>query len=353
MAYSKIGYIVLRLRIRQEQEKDNFIATTGEKGDGKSNCSIYIAREYVKTFGHVCGNCGHEWIHVSKAITGSPSSPYIKKILIEPCPICSSTNNQPLNNFDFEKYMAYKESDVKQKILDPNFPMFSPLIGDEAARWLFSEDWNKKENKDLKKLVIQIRTKGLILFANIPEFITIDSKYHKMTDYWIRIMQRDKVNALALFFRKDKAEIQDKWHLKDLQNTMPSYYEDTPMSKIRSIAEDIKSRIENCLDFFSIPPLPKNLSDKYKIYRNKQVFESEDDISTISKRDYAKFICYNLKNNWEALVRATQSTKFKKLTLKMITDFLLIDPKSKDGLVKFQTVSEWINDVKKHTGELY
>lgn len=333
-------------RHTQEQNKDVLVVSTGGKGDGKSNFSMYDAWDYIQLFGQFCNDCKNEWIYTGKAmpyVTKSGGIWKLKKKLIQPCPRCGSQNVDTPKKFNFRKYMAYDNDEVEEKIHE--LPKFSPLLGDEAARWALSEDWNKRENKRIKKLFIQIRTKNLIVFGNIPEFVTLDKKIRNMANYWVRILQRDNSGALAVFLQRDKGEWEDKFHMKDFQKYLGSYFETDDMITVQKRAQRLIKHA--CVvDVFKIPPIDPKIYATYEEYRNEKVFERKMSGFDIDQKDVAKVAAYNLmdEENWKKLMQETADKKNP--TLKEMAYFVFLDPINKKPMITHTTVREWKNEIR-------
>ena len=346
MTYEKIKQISILFRKRQEMNKDVLCVTSGEKGDGKSNSSMYVAEDYMLRFGLNCLDCNHEWIYTGKALKSDKDGySVIKEHFTEPCPKCGSNNIGKVKKFNFEQYMGYDDIDVKNKIFD--LPRMSPLIGDEMVRWALSEDWNKAENKENKKLMYQVRTKGIILFGNLPEFITLDGKYKNMANYWIRIMQRGDNNALAIFIRKSKGEIMDKWHLAEIQKYMGEYFEDTPIDIVESICQRLKSKVPTVYDYFYIPPVNREMFARYEEYRNKKVFDDKERTKVlVSQKDLAKVAAWNLTHRYNEFIAAVENLERSDLpTMKVLAEHIFSHPLNKEELANEKTIYGWIKQV--------
>lgn len=86
--------------------------------------------------------------------------------------------------FDAKKHIAYNNSDVMTKI--DTLPKFSPIICDEAVRFAAASDWARRENKDLKKKLAQVRTKHMLYILCFPLKINkLEKNYlESFTNYW-------------------------------------------------------------------------------------------------------------------------------------------------------------------------
>jgi len=175
MSYENLNKFVEYIRKMQEADLDVIIAVSGTKGLGKSSLALQVCKRYVEKY------FGEKY-------------------------------------FSVEKYTAYDNAEVMEKIY--NLPEYSPIIADEAARFAMGEDWNKSENKELKKLAAQIRPKHMIVFLNLPRFSWLDKKYSSdMVSLWVRVITRGHV----IVFQPDLSEVKEPWHLKEMQDTKQVY----------------------------------------------------------------------------------------------------------------------------------
>ena len=305
MSYENMHEFVEYIRaIQIKDDNDVFIGSTGRKGSGKSSFSIQIARNYVKKyFGE--------------------------------------------NTFDLKKYIAYNNDDVIEKI--HTLPKYSPLIGDEAVRFVWSRDWNKAENKELARLATQIRTKKLIFFMNIPKLAWIDSVYREgMLDIWVWIhasFDEHGKECHAMIFEPDDNQGQtDSWHTdilkkkaKKRKNRIGRF---TPIDKVYKII-----KMHPCfVDTFKYPVLPFELYERYLKIRNERVFERTKDF--VNQRDTSKIMVYNIKQRWKELTEAVQKGRFDTPSYKMIMKILLQDPRTKQFIVKDTSINTWYKEVK-------
>jgi hypothetical protein len=211
---------------------DTMILITALKGGGKSSTAIQLAREWCR-------------------IMGWP--------------------------FNAEKYIAYTNADLSRKI--DSLPPFSPLIADESVRFITSEDWNKKENKELKKKLAQIREKHLFFILCFPLKIKkVEKTYlESFVNYWIELYSRGS----AAIFVRDNNPVFDSWRLDYFKN-IGSYSEFTSEETIKNKMKD-----HPCFwKFMKIPKVPDKIYNKYKEIREKNVYRDDSDILTkITKED--------------------------------------------------------------------
>lgn len=337
--------ISVMFRRRQEKNMDILCIVTGEKGDGKSNLIMKVAESYLRLFGLKCKDCKEEWVFKGIAIKKDEYDQIIGlNSIFEPCPYCKSENIARVKSLNFIKYMAYDSEDLTEKIF--SLPKFSPLLGDEAARWALGEDWARAENKDLKKLMIQIRTKNLILFANIPEFATVDSKYRNMANYWIRVLQRDDKRALALFLRKTKGEVKDRWQMEEFNKLLGNYNEETPMPQVMQLAQRLRNKHRCVVDYILVRPMKKEIYHRYQKYRNKKVFERNEGNDVFeNQRQYAFYAAYNFKYNFNEIFQKAKMFD-KKPTDEYVAEALFTNPYTKKSLGG-KSISLWIRDIRK------
>jgi hypothetical protein len=149
---------------------------------------------------------------------------------------------------------------------------------DEAIRFASSAEWAKKENKELKKKLAQVRTKHLLYILCFPLKINkLEKNYlESFTNYWIDLFDRGK----GAIYVKDKNPIQDSWRVKDFKN-VGSYTEFT------SIAQ-VEKKLKKHPNFWSIikfPKPPKWLYDRYLAVRETNVYDDENVLNNVSKED--------------------------------------------------------------------
>lgn len=337
MSYEKLNTFVVYCRWMQEQDLDVLCVVSSFKGFGKSSFIIQVARRYVELFGLTCNACSHDWIFTGKALRGKD---VVEANIREPCPKCKGVDVKK-RIFDFKNFLAYDNEDVKEMIHEN--PPYSPLLADEGARFMMGEDWMKYESKSMKKLFAQMRTKHMLVFANIPKFTWLDKKYRNdMTTFWVRIIKR----GIAVLLHPDLGETDDPWHMKDLQKKLGSYNYFTSESEImRRIQKLMKHPC--AFDYFKIPPVPKEIYQKYLEARDKKAFERNKADDQIDHKTVGKLAAYNLVNRWDELAGAAKMSKKKRPTLKMLEAFVFSNPNTGEGVVKYATLSNWIADIKR------
>jgi len=118
---------------------DSMVLMSGTKGTGKSSAAIMLARAWCRLLGI---------------------------------------------QFNPKRHIAYNNADVMNKIDTLN--KFEPLIADESVNFAASVDWAKKENKQLRKKLAQVRTKHLLYILCFPLKIQkLEKNYlESFVNYW-------------------------------------------------------------------------------------------------------------------------------------------------------------------------
>lgn len=341
MSYDKLNQLVMYLRKFQESDLDVLIITSSPKGFGKSSLIMQVARRYIDVFGLICADCHHEWVYEGKVVTGSSYNKVtIKAKIKESCPKCKSDNTHNVKKFNFMRYLAYDNDEVKEKVFD--LPGHSPILCDEGVRFMMGEDWNTWESKILKKLFAQMRTKHMLVLANIPQFRWVDRKYRDdMCTFWIRILKR----GLALLFQPDLGENKDPWHLKELESFLGSYHYFTSESMLLKKAQKIIARHPCAFDFFKVPPVPEDIYREYLKARNAKAFQRSRLDNNIDQRDVGKIVAWNLMHKWQQIEGAIKAGRFDKPTLQLLEKFMFCDPKTEDPVVRYTTIRNWIKEI--------
>jgi hypothetical protein len=335
--YTKVYQFIKYIRYVQEQDLDTLIGISGRKGTGKSNLNLLINIEYLRRYGLFCPKCEHQWIITKKVCGRNP--PYFEK-----CPKCKNPSKyaQPFKIYSLNKYVAWDNEDVVKKIHE--LEAYSPICCDEGVRFAMGEDWNVKENKNLKKLVAQCRPKHLIMIINIPKFAWMDKKYRNdMITFWIRIIRR----GLAVILEPDLGIGDDAFMLKEFDKLLGSYFHRTPLADLKKKCINLYNRHPPTFDFFGIPPIPKKLYEKYLVMRNKAVFEKKKkEEKQLTKKDVAKFLIYNLIKHWNDLKAVVERSPVKRPTYNSIKNVLLKHPVwSEENVLGAAAVKTYFKDV--------
>lgn len=341
MTYEKIKQFVISCRVMQESELDVLTIVSSPKGFGKSSLIINAGNIYVQFFGLRCLSCSHIWMYTGNALITSGKDYTVKPNLFEPCPVCGCQSIGRVDEIDFKRYLAYDNEDVKELIY--TLPAFSPLLPDEGVRFLMGEDWMLTENKELKKLFAQMRTKRLLVFTNIPKFKWLDSKYRNdMTTFWIRILQR----GLVILMQPDLGEDDDPWHMKEFQKKLKSYFYFTPREVLLKRAEDLKKNVPTVFDYFFVPKVPEHIYQKYLEARDAKVFERKSKDVNLDQKEIAKIAAWNLMENWDKIIGAIKmNSRFQKPTLKILERFVFCHPNTDEPIIRYTTIRNWLQTI--------
>lgn len=141
-----------------------------------------------------------------------------------------------------------------------------------------SEDWNKKENKELKKKLGQVRTKHLLYILCFPlKLYKLEKTYlESYVNYWIDLFGR----GVGACYVKDRNPVLDTWRTKDFRN-VGSYTEFTSLNQVR----DKLKKHPNFWQIVRFPKPPKWLYTKYLTVREKNVYDDENVLANVSKED--------------------------------------------------------------------
>lgn len=213
---------------------DSMIMMTADKGTGKSSAAIMLARQWCKLIG-------------------------IK--------------------FNPKRHIAYNNADVMNKI--DMLKKFEPLICDEAIRFASSEDWAKRENKELKKKLGQIRTKHLLYILCFPlKIAKVEKTYlESYTNYWIDLFGR----GVGAIYVKDRNPASDSWKVKDFAK-LGAYNEFSALSKV----QDVLKKHGNFWQIIKFPKPSEKLYAKYLAVREANVYDDANVMASVSKDDIHK-----------------------------------------------------------------
>lgn len=208
---------------------DSMVLITAQKGGGKSTAAIDLAREWCSLLG-------------------------IK--------------------FDLKKHIAYSNADLSYRI--DTLPPFSPLVADESIRFISSEDWNKKENKVLKKKLAQVREKHLFFLMCFPMKVKkVEKNYlDSFVNYWIELF----VRGYGALFLPDLNPVHDRWRL-DFFKKMGAYNEFT---EPREIERKLR-RHPNFWELMFFDKLPLDIENKYLAYREANVYKDDSESVNIRR----------------------------------------------------------------------
>ena len=141
-----------------------------------------------------------------------------------------------------------------------------------------NSDWAKKENKELKKKLGQVRTKHLLYILCFPLKINkVEKTYlESYTNYWLDLFGR----GVGAIYVKDRNPSQDSWRVKDFAK-MSSYNEFTPLTKV----QEILKKHGNFWQIIKFPKPSDKLYSKYLKVREENVYNDENVLSAVSKED--------------------------------------------------------------------
>jgi hypothetical protein len=168
--------------------------------------------------------------------------------------------------FDPNRHIAYSNKDVMNKV--DSLKKFEPLICDEGVRFMASADWARKEHKELRKKIAEVRTKHLLFVMCFPLKVSKIEKnwLDSFVNYWCDIFGR----GYGSIFVKDRNPVNDPWRLTDFKN-IGSY---TEFTKISDIEKKLKKH-PNFWQIIQFPKPPKWLYDKYLLVREHNVYNED------------------------------------------------------------------------------
>jgi len=161
---------------------------------------------------------------------------------------------------------------------------------DEAIRFITAENWAKKENKNLKMVLGQVRTKHLLFLMCFPlKLEKVDKNYlESYITYWLEIYTR----GIGAVFVKDKNPSRDSWRIKEFMN-IGTYNEFTTQT-------EVEKRLKKHPNFWMTIKFPrpsKKLYERYMKVREKSVYDDENVMAMITKEDiYRALLIMALKD---------------------------------------------------------
>lgn len=149
---------------------------------------------------------------------------------------------------------------------------------DEAVRFASSEDWAKKENKELKKKLAQVRTKHLLFILCFPlKPVKVEKTFlESFINYWVDIFARGN----GAIYVRDSNPSNDSWRLNAFKD-VGHYNEFTDKEKILSMLK----KHPNFWIPIKIPKPPRWLYEKYLKVREKNVYDEDAVLQNVSKED--------------------------------------------------------------------
>jgi len=144
-----------------------------------------------------------------------------------------------------------------------------------------SADWNKKENKELKKKLAQVRTKHLLFILCFPlKIYKLEKTYlESYVNYWIDLFGRGR----GAVYVRDKNPVMDSWRMNDFKK-IGSYTEFTDLTKV----EKTLKKHPNFWQIIKFPKPPDWLYTRYLNVREKNIYDDDNVLANVSKEDIHK-----------------------------------------------------------------
>ncbi len=139
-------------------------------------------------------------------------------------------------------------------------------------------DWAKKESKELRKKLAEVRTKHLLFILCFPLKVTKVEKTYldSFVNYWIALFGR----GVGSIFVKDQNPANDPWRIKEFKD-IGSYTEFTSIT-------DIEKKLKKHPNFWQIIKFPKPpdwLYQKYLEIREKNVYNEDSVRESVTVED--------------------------------------------------------------------
>jgi hypothetical protein len=184
--------------------------------------------------------------------------------------------------FNPKKHIVYSNAQIVHAI--DTLPMFHPIVCDEAIDFASAQNWNKRENKDLKIKLGKIRTKHMLFILCWPWKINrLDKIYFESyITYWIDLYTRGK----GALFVKDKNPYNNPWKIDEFKD-IGSFTE-------FSTEQDIQKLYSKHPNFWSLIFCKKPSAEFYARYlkvRESNVYNNSDVLDSTEQGDiYRAFI---------------------------------------------------------------
>jgi len=143
---------------------------------------------------------------------------------------------------------------------------------------IHNSDWNRRENKELKKKLAQVRTKHLFYILCFPlKIYKLEKTYlESFVNYWIDLFGRGK----GAVYVKDRNPVKDSWAMKQFEK-IGAYTEFTSLSKV----EQKLKRHPNFWTIIKFPRPPDWLYKRYLKVREDNVYDDENVLANVTKQD--------------------------------------------------------------------
>lgn len=217
--------------------------------------------------------------------------------------------NYPMK-FNLAKHIVYDDNvdHILEKI--NQLPNYSPLMFDEGGRIILGEDWNKKENKKIKKLFAEIRTKHLLVLVNSPFAINdIDRKYlQNFFDYWIHLWGP----GFATTFMKNRHPLRKGFQRRKMDEILPGHVPDVGTMRELYYINNYAKAHPCYYDILLWNELSKAVYDQYQKMRDAAVYEQGEQNA---QTDEEMSVNYKLRRDKFMLAKALreQGYTFKQL----------------------------------------
>lgn len=141
-----------------------------------------------------------------------------------------------------------------------------------------SADWAKKQNKNLKKKLAQVRTKHLLYILCFPlKIVKLEKTYlESYVNYWIDLFDR----GTGVIYIKDKNPNLDAWRLNSFAK-LGSFNEFT---NVTTIAKKLSAH-PNYWQIIKFPKPSEKLYAKYMKVREANVYDDENVMKNVGKED--------------------------------------------------------------------
>jgi len=255
---------------RQDINKDNMICVSGPKGSGKSNTSMVLALKDIN-------------FHNKILKTGKRKYRRVRE------------NAQPLR-WNFKSCMPYTVDEIKERSDNPDvLAPYSPMVVDEAIEAVYKRDALARSTKDIIKRFNKNRTRKIISYWCVPDFLDLDRDMRKMFNYHIYVMWRNGEYSINLVFRRS-ISAEDPWNLDLLRKRVQNIWEEISEQEAWDIVKKLRFH-PNLIGVFRIKALPEKFYSKYEDVREDGVFRREQSLEEPPNKQYL-----DLNNKYETVL---------------------------------------------------